>query len=382
MGSINRATLPQAFLDSVSAAMMLPQPEPQYWFARAALGNQLRAEGIRNGNMSGLGYIQSIMGTGGVPDALDSMVRAADAYPESIKSLDEHFGEGMGTLYKFKRRVFEGGGYTEASREVTMDSTTSTTGKNIQMEEVEVQLKQFEGPYDTTASAVAPYAISDFDKRWGAMALRDGLTGEVFTHLMRDRIKWLDTVLRDRFRSTDNITFADASVTSVSSYTSSAGFTANLEMIKRARKSLADREWAPFANGRYILLVPSEFDVQMLNDLSYRQLSKNLGDGRNQIFGAIGSIHNVDIFECTTLKTYAATDSVPNDTTVPSGATVYECLMFGPGTVGRACPSGTEAFYADDTNYSKVAKVIWRAAEALQTLDKRGIQRILFQNAS
>lgn len=382
MSSINRATLPQAFLDSVNAAMILPTPEPQYWFAGAAMGNSVRSAAIRDGQFSGLAYIQSIMGTSGVPDDLDRMVRAADAYPDSVLNVDDKFGEGMGTVYKFKRRKFEGGGYTESDRQVIVDKPTSTTGKSVQMEEIEMVLRQFEGPYDTIQSSVAPYAIYDFDKRWGAMATRTSLVNEAKVHLQRDAMKWLDTVIRDRFRSTANITFADAAVSSVASYTASAGYTANLEMVKRARQALADREWAPFPNGKYTLLVPSAFDTQMLGDVSYRQLSQFAQQGRNPLYGYIGSIHNVDIFEVTTLKTYAATESVPNDTTVPSGATVYEGLLFGPGAVAFGSPAGFESFFADDTDYGKAAKVIWRIAAALQTVDSRGVQRLLFQNAS
>lgn len=383
MGSINRSTLPQAFLDSVNASMILPTPEPQYWFAGAALGGRVQTEARLNGSTSGLGYIQQIMGALGVPDGLDRMLRAADAFPGAVLNLDDKFGEGKGTVYKFKRRKFEGGGYTEADRKVVTDKSTSTTGKVIGMEEVECVLQEFEGPYDTGTSAVAPYAIRDFDKRWGAMSTRSSIVGETQVHLMRDGVKWLDTVVRDRFRSSSNITYADPSITSVSSYAAAAGFTANLEQVKRARKSLTDRDWASFPNGRYILCVPSEFDLQMLGDPKYAQLSANHREGKNQLYGYITSIHNVDIFEVTTLKTYAAGDTVPGDAnTVPSGATVYEAIMFGPGTVGFGTPSGFEAFFADDTDFGKYAKVIWRLAAALQTLDDRGIQRLLFQNAS
>ena len=149
MASINRATLPQAFLDSLNAAMMLPTPEPQYWFANAVGGQSMRSAGMRSAASSGMGYVQSIMGNGAVPDALDRMVRAADAYPNAILNLDDKFGEGKGTVYKATRRKFSGGGFTENDRRVVVDKTTSTTGRSIQMEEVEVVLQQFEGPWDS-----------------------------------------------------------------------------------------------------------------------------------------------------------------------------------------------------------------------------------------
>lgn len=384
MGSINRATLPQAFLDSVNAAMMLPTPEPQYWFANAALGGRVRAEALRNSAFSGLGYVQSIMGAGGVPDALDRMVRAADSYPGAVLNLDDKFGEGKGTVYKLLRRKFSGGGFTEADRLVTVDKSTSTTGRAIQMEDVEVVLQQYEGPWDSSASAVAPIALYDFDKRYGAS--RVDLVGEAFTHLMQDATKWLDTVIRDRFRAAHSTTFSDTSITAATGFSAAGGLGANLEMIKRARKTLSDREWMSFPNGRYVLLVPTEFDLQMLGDTTYRELSKSHAAGVNQLYGYIGSIHNVDIFEVTTLKTYVATDSVPNTPgnsdggTVASGVTLYEALLIGPGAVAFGSPANFESFYADDTDYGKAAKVIWRLPAGLQTVDSRGIQRILFQN--
>jgi len=383
MSSINRATLPQAFLTEVNAGLLLPQPEPQYLFAKWALGNRMRAEALSNGAATAMSYFGAMF-NGVVPDGLASMARAADFYPDFVRNVDALFGEGMGTVARLQRRKYEGGGYTETDRAVTVDKATSTTGKAIQMENVEIVLREFEGPYDSGASEIRPYALYDFAQKWENLKTKGGLVGETKHHLMRDAMKWLDTVIRDRFRSTQYITYTDASISSVSSYTASANQTANLDMLFRAKQALADREWQPFAStGRYVLLVPTVFDAQMLSDVTYRELSKQHADGRNQIFGYIGSIQNVDLFECSTLKSYAASDTVPGDSnTVPSGSTVYEALLVGPGAVAHGMPTPFEAFYADDTDYGKYAKVIWRSAQAFQTVDQRGIQRLLFQQAS
>src|SRR3990170_1481922 len=49
MPSINRATLPQNFLDSVSMGLRLPTPEPQYLFAQMAMGARMSLAAIDAG---------------------------------------------------------------------------------------------------------------------------------------------------------------------------------------------------------------------------------------------------------------------------------------------------------------------------------------------
>jgi hypothetical protein len=236
-------------------------------------------------------------------------------------------------------------------------------------------LKEFEGPYGT--SSVQPYAIRNFDARYRAN--KDELVGLVKLHLMQDYVKWFDTVIRDRFRATSNITYAD-NVTNALSFTSGAGHNISLETILTAQKAITDRNWQHFPNGKYVLAVPTSFDLQMVGDPDYRALSAQHGDNRNPIFGYITSIHDVDIYRVSTLRTYAAGETVLGDgNAVPTGATVYEAILFGPGAVGWGSAQPPQCFDADDTNYGKESKVIWRSVEAFQTLDNRGIQRVLFQ---
>jgi hypothetical protein len=139
-----------------------------------------------------------------------------------------------------------------------------------------------------------------------------------------------------------------------------------------------------------VLLVPTVFNTQMVSDIEYRELSKVHTDGRNQLFGYIGSVQDVDIFECSTLHSYAATETVPGTGggTVGTGVTLQEAIMLGPGAVGfgTAAPDpenmmGPVARFADDTNYGTVAKVIWYALHAIGGLDLRGVERLIAQSA-
>ena len=127
----------------------------------------------------------------------------------------------------------------------------------------------------------------------------------------------------------------------------------------------------------YLLVVPSAFHTQMIEDSIYRELSREWKE-RNQIFGMIGKLHDIDIIESSTLKTYVAGTSV-GGATVPLGESALEALLIAPGAVGMGIGQNPEVFHADDTNYGKDAKVIWRAIWGFQTLDERFVQRIIFQ---
>jgi hypothetical protein len=378
MGSVNRGTLPQNFLDSVTSGMRLPQPEPQYFYAMMAIQAIMRAGAIEMGAGNASSFVQLMAQSGGmpVPQELEKMARSADAYPNAVQFVDA-FGQNQGDTVKFRRRIYEGGGYTEEDRQVKPDKTTNTTGLGVKAEEVPIVLQEYEGPFG--ASAVQPYAILQFDALYRAN--KDQLAGEVAHHLLRDYIKWLDTVVRNRFRSTSNITYAD-DVTNVLSFTAGAGHSVSMDLFLKARKALSDRERAPFANGKYMCIVPSQFNVDMLQDPIYRQMSAQHAEKRNELFSYLSSIQDIDFFECTTNKSYAAAEVVPNDgQAVPTGATVFEALLISPNAVGFGQAAPPTAWDADDTDFGKVAKVLWRSTQAFGMLDDRGVQRILFQAA-
>jgi len=378
MSSINRGTLPSNFLDSVSMGMRLPQPEPQYLFASMAVGGQLRAGALDMGLDSVQRFVQIVGGGGGesVPPRLDSLARAADLYPEAVTYVGD-FGLGLCDTIKLRRALYSGGGYDAASREVKPDKPTSLVGTPIRGEEVPIVLKEYEGPYDPTNSRVAPHILRNFDTKYRAN--KSNLAQEVRLHLLRDYVKWLDAVIRDLFRATQYITYADA-VANVLSMTAGAGHNISFQTLLEAKKQLSDREWQYFPNGRYACLVPTSFNTQMVGDPDYRNLSAFHGADRNQLFGYIGSVQNMDLFECTTLKTYTAGQTVPGDgNAVPAGATVYEGLIFGPGAVGMGEAMSATCFSSQDTDYEKEVKLIWRSIQAFATIDQRGCQRVLFQ---
>jgi hypothetical protein len=388
-GVIGRGSLPanyEDFLNSATANLVLPTPQPQYLFAQFAMAGRLSLAAMNAGATSVQQYVTMRGGGAPVSMDLDRLIRTADSYPGFFQTIDQ-FGLGRGDTIKFQRPVFSTGGLTKASRKLNTNQTISTTGRTIQSEEVPLILEEYHGPYASDGSAVQPHAIWGFDAKFRANKLQ--LVSVSSQHLAQDYTAWLDVVMRDELRASPYMTLSDSSFADVASYTVGGGSTFSLEQILNARKALTDREWRPFPNGRYVLLVPSVFNTQMVADVEYRELSKVHSDGRNQLFGYIGSVQDVDIYECTTLKSYVATDVVAGDEggTVGTGVVLQEALMVGPGAVGfgTAAPDpegamGPVARFADDTNYGTVAKVIWYALHSIGGLDMRGVQRLIAQS--
>lgn len=386
MGVIGRGSLPSNYTDfasSVTSALVLPQPEPQYVFAHWAMAGRLALAALNAGATSVQQYVSMVGGGAPVPPDLDRMSRVADSYPGFVQPVDM-FGKGRGDTIKFQRPKFSTGGLTKAARKLTTDSTISTTGVVIQAEEVPVVLEEFHGPILSGGSAPTPYAIWGFDAKFRANKLQ--LASVTSQHLRRDYVAWLDAVVRDEFLQSANVTFP-LGVANAAAFVAGGGAKFSLEQIFRARKSLSDREWMRFPNGRYVCLVPTSFNTDMLEDVDYREMSKFHADGRNMLYGYIGSVQDIDFFECTTLKSYVNPDAIEGST-VPANVTVQEALLVGPNVVGfgTAAPDpenvlGPVARFADDTNYGTVAKVIWYALHAFKMLDDRGVQRVLAQSA-
>jgi hypothetical protein len=389
-GVIGRGSLPanyEDFLNSATANLVLPTPQPQYLFAHFAMAGRLTLAAMNAGAMSVQQYVTMAGGGAPVPMDLDRLIRTADAYPGFFQTIDQ-FGLGKGDTVKFQRPVFNTGGLTKAARKLNTNQTISTTGTTIQSEEVPIILEEYHGPMASDGTTPAPKAIWGFDAKYRANKLQ--LVSVTSQHLVQDYTAWLDTVMRDELRESDHITLSDEAFADVTAYTAGGGSTYSLEQILRARKALTDREWRPFPNGRYVLLVPTVFNTQMVGDVEYRELSKVHSDGRNQLWGYIGSVQDIDIFECSTLASYAPASTVAGTGggTVPTGVTLQEAIMVGPGAVGfgTVAPDpegamGPVVRFADDTNYGTVSKVIWYALHAIGGLDMRGVQRLLSQSA-
>lgn len=382
---ISRGSLPQNFLDSVSdGGLRLPTPEPQHWWAKMALGARLALAALDTGAPTVQQFV-SIQGGGSnepnIPDDLLEMARAADAYPGAVVAVD-NFGLGKGDTVKFSRDIYPRGedAYNLAARELGTNQKIATDGQVVQAEDVPVVLKEYIGPHDGV-SGVKPYAIWDFDAKYRAN--KESLASKTSRHLRLDYVRLINYAVRDLFRVTPYVTFADG-LAGVTGFTPNGGRGFSLETILKARKAVSDREWHPFPNGKYVCVVPTQFNIDMAQDPDYRQLSA-FHENKNPLYGQLKGVQEVDFFENTTLRIYKGGDVIAGidgdvaSRTVPAGVFLAESLLFGPGAVGFGTALPPECRWADDTNFGTVAKTIWYALHAFGTLDVRAVQRIIVQ---
>src|SRR5690606_4216863 len=185
------------------------------------------------------------------------------------------------------------------------------------------------GPYSADGSAPAPYAIWGFDAKYRRNKLQ--LAGLASQHLRRDYVYWLDSVIRDEFLQSSNVTFP-TNIGDAADFVAGGNKKYTLSQFMNARKTLSDREWQKFPNGRYVCIVPTDFNTQMLEDLDYQELSKSHPE-KNQLYGYISSVQDIDFFESTTLKSYAPASTLEGQT-VATDVTLEEAIMVGPGAVG------------------------------------------------
>ena len=391
-----RASIQANYVDFAREAttpLLLPTPEPQYLFAQMAMAGRYSLAALNSGYNSVEGFMREAAGGADLSPEMGRLARVADMYPDVVRAVDS-FGQNEGDTLKFQRLIHDVGGLTKTDRELIGNSAISTTGRSVKTEEVPVTLKEYHGPYASGGSGVAPFEIKNFDAQYRANKI--ALKSLVNSELTHDYTKWLDTTIRDEFRRSSYTTLPNSGWGDVTSFVAGGGGKFSMDQWLRARKTLTDREWRPFTSGRYVGIVPTSFNVDMAQDYDYSKASRFHEDGRNLIFGYIGSLQDIDFFECSTTKQYAAASTVAGDKagTVPAGVTLEEGLLIGPGAVGFGTAGaeiipgypetrsmGPVVRFSDDTNFGTLAKCIWYAVHAMDCIDHRGVQRVIAQSA-
>lgn len=380
---INRASLPQNFLQEVDTEMRLKQPQPQFFFARMAMAARLSTAALMAGAVNARAYATESTGGETLSPELDEMVRTTEFFPDAIMYADG-FGLNRGDTMTFNRPVYGSGGLTKDARKVQGTKPTSIIGQGIKGEEAKLTLDEYEGPWDPAAGEVRPFEVREFDAKF--LKNKENVKSLVGRNLHYDFTLWLDAVIRNEFAASRYVSFADGK-TSVAGFTAGGGSAPDLGTVLGTRSQLSDRNRAPFSSGNYLLTVPTDFDQLILDDPAYRQLSAFKDAGRNHLYGYVATIQNVDIIQVANLNTYTAGTSVPGGNgaggaaTVPAGVTLKEALLIAPGALGFGVGQDPETRVSDSTDYGKMAKFIWNAKLAIGMLDDQSVQRFIYQAA-
>lgn len=390
-----RGSLPAQFEDFIQTVgrmgLILPQPQPQFFLANAAMAGRLSAQAFKAG-MSGPRALVDILGGGAQAQDpnLMRLITMAEQIPGIINVVEQFDGskETRGDTIKFTRPVYSVGGKGENDRRIAAQVATSTTGRAASLEQTVLTLGEFWGPYASGGTGVQPFEVKQFDAEYRANKIE--LASTVAQQLSYDYTSWLDAVLTAKFcRATNSsgtwtsadttyLTWPNAAWSAVTSFVAGGGALFSANQLLRAKATMKARYIPPFPNGRYVALVPTCFNTHVASDIEYRENSKYHTDGRNVIFGYVGSLQDIDIYECATLPTYAAAGTYAGGT-VPTDVALAEGFICGPGAVGFGCALAPEVRFSEYTNYQTMAKLVWYAVQAQDVLDDRYVQRIVAQ---
>lgn len=354
MAVIGRATLPEEFYD-ITSSMLLRQPEPQYLYAqmfKSALSANLNVPGT-------LGVPGREVGGNGADyraETADRLVLSAPISTEIFQAKVDFKGQ-MGHTMKFNRPLFSSGTATQAARKVAANTTISTTPIAAGSEQNTLTLERFAGPYDTTNSRVAPYAIESFDASMGIHKL----ASFVGTHLRRDFDVFLDTVWVNLLNSMTGGTVYPEGMTADNDATSAGMFPLTYEQISRTARVMDDAKLPVLGDGRRLLVVTPTGQKQLKDDPQYARYAE-FHKEMNPLFpGYFGSLPEFHLIKSSTLTTTANSSSV----------NIHTAHAIAPGVAMGGMGRAPSVRYASDDNYGETPKVIWLGDFAFGLADSR-----------
>lgn len=359
MASSSRVTLPQEFFD-ITSDMLLVQPEPQYLYAqlwKASVGAEL-------GMSSALGMPGRQFGSSGASYGsleADRLMLDNPLATGVIKSVVE-LGKAPGHTVRMNRPVFPNTTYTQASREVPVGSSISTTGIAAASEQVAITLKRFSGPYDSGNSRVAPYAIERFDANLALHKMVD-IHGK---NMKRDFDKFIDSVMVSLLDNASQV--VRPSGMSADNDSSTAGdFPMDWNTMARAAKELDEDNIPTFGDGKRMLVITPQQKQQISDDPQFARYAEYHKE-MNPLFGGsyyktAGDFH---VFVCNTLTVSNNSNSIP----------IHTAHAFGPGVLGSGLGELPRVAYASEDNYGETAKVIWLLYAGFALLDNRFVLEI------
>jgi len=302
-------------------------------------------------------------------DVPDLMQLDADFGRGPISSealVTENFASQPGHTVRMNRMVFADTTYTEASRNITR-ATVSTTGVDIGGEQVELTIQRYSGPLIAAGGAVGPHIIEEFDAK--RLPVHD-LSARVGAHLRRDRMKFVDSVVGNKYlvaaASSARYVYPgdpnNALSTDNSAFIAQGDRPMDLETLIRAEERAVTASIPVFTStGRYAMVLSPRQSRQITTSAAWQRASKTILDKNPLTSQYVGTVGKTDVFTSSTNPTATANSTI----TVQLGA------LFGPGAVGYANAMPCEVRPDDATNFGQRISVVWMADEAFQVMDNR-----------
>lgn len=343
MGSFNRSSVPENFYD-ITSDMLLVQPEPQYLYAQLFLSSlsaslQVPSElGLPGRAIGGVGAAYT-------PEDRDRLMLANPMVSQVIAAQVD-FNAKPGNTIKINRPVFANTTYTEASRRIASGTTISQTPITIASQQTNLTLYRYGGPYDTTNSRVAPYAIEAFDANMGVHKASQ-MHG---TNLKRDMHRFVDGVQVSLLDLAASAIYPEG-MTAVNDATLAGSFPFTYEQLSRVGRDMDTANLPTFADGfRCLVITPTQLNQLRMDD-RYQRSGKEFPEYNVLFPSYVKSVNKFHIFESTTLTVTNNSSSIP----IHYGHAIAPgALLAGMGRAPRVAPNTND-------NYGETALVIWLA---------------------
>jgi hypothetical protein len=347
MASFQQITVPENFYTKTSD-MLLVQPEPQYLYGQFWLGAM--AVSLATPGDIALAGRDPITGTGGAYSSAerDRLMLASPILNQVIAAKVDFSGM-PGSTVRLNRPVFANTTYTEASRRIVSGSTISQTGITIGSQQTNLSLYAYGGPYDSTNSRIAPYAIEAFDASLGvhnAVQMHG-------TQIVRDCHKFIDAVQVTLLDLASTAIYPEG-MSAVNDATTAGSFPMTFEQITRVQSSMNSSNLPTFPDGfRALVITPGQLqNLQM--DESFQRAGAYFPQYNALFPGYVKSVCQFHVFVNTTLTTTANSSSVNIDYghAIAPGA-LLGGMSGAPGRRLRVTPNTND-------NYGNTSLVIWQ----------------------
>lgn len=253
-------------------------------------------------------------------------------------------------VINFNRPTLPTGTYTETSRRLTDGTVVDTTGIAIAMTQVSLTIREYAGPHDGTA--VRPFAVTEFLKN----RAKHNVVALIGEFMRRDRNKFLDVTIRDLLLASSNVFTPDGSTEA----TITAGQVMTVAAIRSLNKTMKDAKIPTYPNGRWRLMLNTRDEQNLKSDEEYREAMRYFVQ-QNPVFdGHVMSFEGFDIM----VTTHISTDTVGAGDAV----TAYQGAAWGPYGIGHGVAKEPSVRMADDTDFGRLERMIWKSEECVGTL--------------
>jgi hypothetical protein len=335
---------------------MLRAPDDQYLYA-----NMMRWNGMRFlEKITGVGVEipgREVNGTGAAPADFERD-RAATSNPilSSLFSVQYDTLGGKSKTMRFNRPVYSNSTSTMKSREIKVGQKVSTTPMAIQGAQTTLTVVREGGPYSDDGSEIRPFSIDEFDAEHGV----HNLVEYVGEHLRRDNVRCKEKWTVDMFDQFDAI--YPVNMTAENDMVTKGSGNFNFNFIIRAGKEMADRKLPTFPGGKWLMVITTDQEMQLLQDPVYRQWAHDHPNFNPLFPGHIGAIRDFEVFRSTTLTVSKNTNSSP--------IYINHGHILAPGAIGYGMGTPPRVRNTSDDNYGLNPAFIWEEKLALGLTDQ------------